>query len=107
MLGSIYIQLLLIAFIVVFVVDLSGFTQSWQGTVRKLSKGKVHIGKPFDCSLCMVFWVCVVFSFLENQLNVIVFAYICALAFFADVIGGIFTIVKSSVNLIMDKIFKL
>ena len=47
------IEYLLITAIVVYIVDLSGFTQSWKQAISAKFGGKCRIGKPFDCSLCM------------------------------------------------------
>ena len=53
-------EILLIAAIVVFVVDLSGFTESWRRPLsdwlhRKTGYMIKHF-PPFDCSLCLTLW---------------------------------------------------
>ena len=51
---KIYIDLLLIAAITIYIVDLSGFTESWRTALTRLIKAKeLRPIRPFDCSLCM------------------------------------------------------
>ena len=53
-------EILLIAAIVVFVVDLSGFTESWRRPLSEWLRSKtgytIKHFPPFDCSLCLTFW---------------------------------------------------
>ena len=51
---STYFELLLVAAIVVYIVDLSGFTQTWLGWLSKLLKGPVRQLRPFSCGQCMI-----------------------------------------------------
>ena len=76
---SIYIQLLLVAAIVVFVVDLSGFTDSWRSALaHALGVKALKPIKPFDCSLCMTWWTCLIYAICTGHFTLPVIAY-CAL----------------------------
>lgn len=57
---SIYSTLILITITVVYIVDVSGFTQSWKPAVLRRIKKRTGLVftdlKPFDCSKCLTFW---------------------------------------------------
>ena len=55
---GIYIDLLLVAAVTIYVVDVSGFTESW----RHLLERMLHITRmrdlpPFDCGQCICSWL--------------------------------------------------
>ena len=74
-------DLLLLTAIIVFVVDLSG----WSGTLLDLLSrylGKtVTDFKPFTCSLCMTFWGGLAYLLITNQVSIPSLALVCAMAF--------------------------
>lgn len=106
---SIYIQLLLVASIVVFVVDLSGFTDSWRGALQRWLKVKA-LGpvKPFDCSLCMTWWTTLAYALITGNFSLPVVAYCAALAAlsntFSLLMGFILNALNSAINYVTDKI---
>ena len=60
---TIYIELVLIAAITIYIVDLSGFTESWRSALTRLIKAKeLKPIKPFDCGQCMTWWVCIIYA---------------------------------------------
>ena len=76
---NIYIQLLLLAWVVVFIVDLSDVTgelASW------LHREKLR--KPWSCSLCMTWWTGLIWALTTGSLTWGVVAYLAALAFFTN-----------------------
>ena len=106
---SIYIQLPLVAAIVVFIVDLSGFTDSWRGALQRWLKVKA-LGpvKPFDCSLCMTWWTTLAYALITGNFSLPVVAYCAALAAlsntFALIVGFILNALNSAINYVTDKI---
>ena len=54
--GKLTTDILLVMWICVFVVDLSGFRPALLGALSKWLKGPVKSLKPFTCSLCMTWW---------------------------------------------------
>jgi hypothetical protein len=66
----IYIDLLLVALVTIYVVDISGFTESW----RSLVATKLHVSRlkplpPFDCGKCMTWWVCLIYALCTGHLS--------------------------------------
>ena len=104
---SIYLQLLLVASITIYIVDLSGFTQSWRSALAR----RMHINetnlrplKPFDCSLCMTWWVCLIYALIEGQLSLPVIAYSALLSFLSVPIGQAILFIREWASWLIDKL---
>ena len=104
---SIYLQLLLVASITIYIVDLSGFTQSWRSALAR----RMHINetnlrplKPFDCSLCMTWWVCLGYALIEGQLSLPVIAYSALLSFLSVPIGQAMIFIREWASWLIDKL---
>lgn len=72
---SIIIRCLMLLFIVVFIIDISGVVEVIKKTIFRVIMGKnVRYNgfnfKPFDCSLCMTFWTISLYS-IYNDIDVI------------------------------------
>lgn len=94
---SIYVQLLLLAWVVVFIVDLSGVTDEaahWLGRER--------LRKPFSCSLCMTWWLSLAWIIIAGQFSFETVAYAAALAWASSIIRrfalAIFDIIHKLIN---------
>ena len=99
------IKLLLISLIVVFIVDISGAIESLKSGIKwVLTKGKMNHSnyslKPFDCSLCMTFWCCLLYLYLVGEFTLPYIAFTCLLATFT----GLF---KSAILLVEDVLIKI
>ena len=83
----IYLEQLIVAVVVVFVVDLSGFTVTWLGWLSKWTArygyGPVRKLRPFSCSLCMTWWCCLLWALIRGQLSVYTVGASAVLAFFS------------------------
>ena len=104
---SIYLQLLLVAAVTIYIVDLSGFTQSWRSAVAgwlKISESSIRPLKPFDCSLCMTWWVCLIYALIEGQLSLPVIAYSALLSFLSVPIGQAMIFIREWLSWITDKL---
>ena len=106
---SIYLQLLLVAVIVVYIVDLSGFTDSWRSALaHALGVKALKPIKPFDCSLCMTWWSCLVYAICARQISLPVIAYSALLALlsntFALLWGFISETLRTAITYATDKI---
>lgn len=104
---SICFEYLLVACIIVYIIDLSGFTQSWKGWVSRKFGGRCRIGKPFDCSLCMTWWVCLLLAHLQGVISIPLCAYIAALSLCADIIGQIIGVVKEFLRMALRHLYDL
>ena len=99
-----YIDLLLIAAITIFIVDLSGFTESWRSALTRLIKAKdLKPIRPFDCSLCMTWWVCITFSICTGTFSLPVLAYIALLSFLSLPLGQFLIFIREGITSLLNK----
>lgn len=86
---NLYLELLLLACVIVYVVDLSGFTQSWRGALEKAlgikSPNRLRALPPLDCSKCLVWWGTLAWlAFVRHEFTLLNVAYCSALSFSAS-----------------------
>ena len=88
----IYLELLALAFIVVYIVDETGIVNSFKAFIKRWLNTKSDITlKPLDCSLCMTHWVCLVYVLLFGTLDIFVYLYILFLSCNTD---NIYTLIQ-------------
>ena len=94
----IYLNLLLIAVIVVFVVDLSGFTDAWKNALARLFNAKtVKPLRPFDCSLCLTWWTCLIYALVTGAVSIPVIAYIALLSYLSLPLGQVLIFIREAI----------
>ena len=104
----IYVDMLLIAAITIYIVDLSGFTQSWRAALAKWLKVKeLKSLKPFDCGQCMTWWVCIIYALSIGEFSLPVLAYTALLSFLSLPIGQLFIFIKESMLQAINKLMQL
>ena len=111
------INLFLITIIVCFVVDCSGFINdgvkpfaAW--FINRKSKVKVKpenivISKPFSCSLCLTFWLSIIYILVTNQFTLVNLVYICILALLSSNISEALMQIKDFIAWLQMKINNL
>lgn len=104
----VYINILLIAAVWVFLLDLSGAWNEITSMVAGwLTSGKVKKPfqlKPFSCSLCMTFWTGLVYLLCVGQLTLPNVAYVCLVAFMTPRIKDVLQVVDAAVAKLFDLI---
>ena len=105
---NIYLQLLLLAAIVVYVVDLSGWTDTWLGwlsrfTTRHGYPPVKHL-RPFSCSLCMTWWCGLAWAWLQDALSLQVVASVAGLSFFSLTLYELLIFTREGVLTILRKL---
>lgn len=82
---SIYLELPLLAVVVVYIVSLSGWTETWLGWLSRFTArhgyGPVRSLRPFSCSQCMTWWCCLAWCLVRGQFTLPLIAYCALLAF--------------------------
>lgn len=101
----IYLDLLLVALVTIYIVDISGFTDSWRG----LLASKLHITglkplPPFDCGKCMTWWVCLIYALCTGHIALETIAFIALLSHLSIPLGGILIFIRESINRVIDKL---
>lgn len=101
---TIYIELLLITSITIYIVDLSGFTESWRSALTRLLKARdLKPIKPFDCGQCMTWWVCIIFSICAGTFSLPVLAYIALLSFLSLPLGQLLIFIREGMVSLINK----
>lgn len=103
-----YRQMLLLAFIVAFIVDLSGFVGS---TLKPAFNAALHREpdasmKPVDCSLCMCFWSGIALCFFQGFTLEHV-AFVCACSYCERFLGEAVFLLNELYGALIDFIMKL
>lgn len=84
------LDLLLIACVVCFVVDISGALRNFK--------------KPFSCSLCMTWWIGLLYLIITRNFTVLGIAWVAFLSMMSSVITGILLWFREVFNWILVKI---
>ena len=105
MCGNIYIELLLVALVTIYIVDISGFTESWRGWCADM----LHISKmrplpPFDCGKCMTWWVCLIYALCVGHLTLPVIAFSALLSHLSIPIGEFLIFIREWMVRIIDRL---
>ena len=102
---SIYLQQTILAAVMVFIVDLSGFTDTWRDALaRALKVRQLRPLKPFDCSLCMVWWVCLLYPLFTGDFSLVTIATAAALSLLSRTISAVLLFISEAVLWLIDKI---
>jgi len=105
------IDLLIIAFIVVFIIDVSGAIDSlksalkWVFTKGKL-KGSDYRLKPFDCSLCSTFWIGLIYLLVTRKFTLPFIGFVCLLSTFSGLIKSTILLLEDIITKIIQLIYK-
>ena len=98
------VELILVAMITIYVVDLSGFTDTWLKFLSAYKGRKITELKPFSCSLCMVWWVCLVYLVITSQLTLSLVAFTALLSFLSIPMGQILVMLREVMLHIINKL---
>ena len=102
-----YLKLIELTVIVVIIVDISGFIDSIKAFVGKvLGINNVKL-KPFDCSLCMTFWVSMAYLIYANELSITTLMFSLLISVMTPVIQDLIYLIRDILGFILLKISKL
>lgn len=105
---SIYINLLLLAFVITWVVDCSGFTDTLldlaSAFTRKFGYPPVKSLRPFTCSLCATWWSTIIYALIAEQFSLPIIAYCAALAGLSKTLAKFFIFITESLDLVIGKL---
>lgn len=93
-----YADILLVAAVTVYAVDLSGFTDSWRGLLSRWLGGPLRQLPPFDCGKCAVFWACLIYAAATRSLTLPVLAWCALLSFLSVTIGQLLLLVREALD---------
>ena len=105
-------KLIFLAVIICFIVDLSGVIGSIKHYIwKRILDGKgcpenVKI-KPFECSLCMTFWIGTIYLICCGSFTLPLFVELCFLSFLTKNITGFLRLVQEALIALETKLYKL
>lgn len=101
------IDLILVALVTIYIVDLSGFTETWLSFLSHYKGRKITELKPFSCSLCMVWWVCLIYAAIVGNLTIPVVALIALLSFLSIPCGHLLMLIRETILKVINKLMDL
>ena len=101
------IDLILVALVTIYIVDLSGFTETWLSFLSHDKGRKITELKPFSCSLCMVWWVCLIYAAIVGNLTIPVVALIALLSFLSIPCGQLLMLIREAILKVINKLMDL
>ena len=102
---QIYIDLLLVALITIYIVDISGFTESWRGWCANILQiSHLKPLPPFDCSLCMTWWVCLIYALCVGQISLGTIAFSALLSHLSNPISCALIFIREWITWLIDKL---
>ncbi len=101
-----YWNLFLLATIVVFVVDVSGVVDALKAALGRWLGGTVSRLKPFDCSLCMVWWCGLIYVLVAGHLSLCTVAFVALLAACSVQIGGLLQTLRALLQWGVDTVLE-
>lgn len=94
---GIYAEMLAAAAVAVYIVDVSGFTDAWRGTLAGLlgiDVRRLRPLPPFDCGKCAVFWTCVVLALCRGSFTIGTVAFSALMSWSAPVLEELMLAVR-------------
>lgn len=101
--------------IIVFIVDQSGiiavFKQKLARFLTKNNSKSIYNYdnidlRPFECSLCMIFWCGLILLLAERQFSLFNLAILCLLSFLSRTINDLFVLFQSLFDTLINYIYK-
>lgn len=103
---SIYIELLLLAVVVVYIVGLSGWTATWLGWLSAFTKRygfpPVRQLRPFSCPQCMVWWCSLAWIIYRGEFGLPLLAYSAGLSFFSITLENVCISIREGTLRVLD-----
>lgn len=93
-----YINILMITFICVFIIDLSGVIDELENMIGKWLKCKIKIPKPMCCSLCSSWWLGLLYIIIMGKFTLLNIAFVAFLSFLTPNIYNILIALKIAID---------
>lgn len=106
------LNILLIAIIAVFIVDLSGVVDYakralWKRLYKGLPYKEDWTIKPFNCSLCITWWMGLLYILFTGMFTWKYIAFVALISFLTPVIKDIMILIQDLFNKLIDLIYKV
>lgn len=110
-----WLNIFLIAIILVIITDLSGIVEYIKSHLYFRLRGTYDYPPSWDspiihlmsCSLCQTWWVGLVYLIVIGQVTIPAIAYLLAIAYLTTTIKDIIVFIKEVLTKAIDKLFKM
>ena len=100
-----YIDLLLVALVTIYIVDISGVTDSWRSALAHWLKVKsLKPLPPFDCGKCMAWWMCLLYSLCTGTFSLATVAFSALMSLLSIPLGQVLIFIREWMNWIINKL---
>ena len=100
-----YLDLLLVAVITIYSVDVSGFTDAWRSLLARMLRIKaLRPLPPFDCGKCATFWATIIYSAFNWGITLPLLAFCAVLSLLSYPIGQILIFMREGLTWLTNKI---
>ena len=101
----IYTDLLLVALVTIYIVDISGFTDAWRDwCARWLHISHMRPLPPFDCGQCMTWWTGLIYALCAGQLSLVTVAIAALLSHLSIPIGSLMIFTREWLTFIINRL---
>ena len=107
---TIYGDIALVSALAVYIVDLSGFTDSWRAALAHWfgkSPAVLRPLPPFDCGQCMSWWLCLLYAICTGEFSLCVLAWCALLAFLTPFTGQLLLLVRETLLWAVRRMFDI
>lgn len=99
------LDILLLAIVVIYIVDVSGFTDAWRDALAKFLKvSALKPLRPFDCGKCMTWWTCLIYAICTGNFTIPVIAFIALLSLLSVPIGNLLYLLQDVFVALVNRI---
>lgn len=106
---DIYLDLFLLATIIVSIVDISGFIDTVKHWIwRWLHGNKPYVDfdfRPFECSYCSMNWIGLLYLIIVGELSIVSYAYVLFLCMLTPIIKDIMILIRDICASIIEAIY--
>lgn len=100
------LKLFILTCIIVFIIDLSGIIEELERILGKWLKAKIIIPKPFSCSLCLTWWIGLLYLLVYGCFTIDYIAYVALLSFLTQIIYNVIILLRDMINKAIQLIYK-
>ena len=109
---NVIFNLFLIAVICVFIVDISGVIDSLKSAIKwLLTNGKMKNSnydlKPLSCSLCMTFWIGLIYLLCTSNFTISYIAFVCLLSASTGLLKDFWFLCEDIIKTIINIFYKV
>lgn len=101
-----YVDILLLSLVVTYIVDASGFTQSWRDLLARClgtTEQALRDLPPFDCSTCATWWAGLILTICQGTISFGTLAAVAAASLLATPAGQLMNNVRDWLSELASK----